>query len=525
MRKAVCVLILWAAGAAAAQSVEGTVVDSVTGNGIPGVKVDLVAVSDAAESDDPGPPGARPAAYSATTDQQGHFRLEAVKAGIYTAHYRAANHMDEAMAPRRNPSPPRQIQVPERGSAVKLEARMIPLGGLSGRVVDGSGQPVPRARVDFETGNLMGSQDTDKDGKFTEMQLPGDLSLLSVAPPAGWKPPDPDPDTGQPRVWVRTWYPGVADEAAAQKIVGRPGVWQTEIELKLVAAPVRSVRGLVLNPDGSPAAKVPVVVGEDFFTPVVRAQTNVDGTFEFATVADGLWRVSSDVERADTKLRAAEWVQVAGKELDGPKLRLAAQVTLRGRVAMEPVQGRPTPKPPMVRLRAYGHGRMAEAAPPGWPDAGGNVTMAYFYPGTYRFDGFSAPVPGYYLDEIRLGESVLVAPDVTITSGALPLILTYKTNGGTVRGSVESCAGGEVMLAPADPALRWPQSVRTAQCDAADRYQIDSLRPGDYYALAFPADRSARIRFLEFEESMAARAARVEVRAGETTSLDLQIPR
>ncbi len=524
MRKAVCVLILWTAGAAA-QSVEGTVVDSVTGNGIPGVKVDLVAVSASVESDDPGPPGAQPAAYSTTTDQQGHFRLEDVKAGAYTARYRAANHIDEAMAPRLNAPPPRKIQVPERGNPVKLEARMIPLGGLSGRVVDGRGQPVPHARVDFATGNLMGSQDTDKDGKFSEMQLPGDLSVLSVVPPTGWKPPDPDPDTGQARSWVRTWYPGVAEEAAAQKIVGRPGVWQTDIELKLVAVPTRSVRGIVLNPEGTPAAKVAVVVGEDFFTPVVRAQTKADGTFEFPAVADGLWRVSSDVERGDTKLRAAEWVQVAGKELEGLKLRLAAWVTVRGRVIMEPVQGRPSPKPPMLRLRAFGHGRMAEAAPPGWPDAGGNFAMPYFYPGVYRFDGLNTPVPGYYLDEVRLGESVLAAPDVAIASGAFPLTLTYKTNGGSVRGSVESCGGGEVMLAPVDPALRWPQSVLTAQCDAGDRYQISSVRPGDYYALAFPADHSARIRFLEFEESMAGQAVRVEVRAGETTSLDLRIPR
>jgi hypothetical protein len=524
MRKAVCLLFLWAAGAAA-QSVEGSVVDSLTGNGIPGVKVDLVAVSTSVENDDPGPPGAQPAAYSATTDDQGRFRLEAVKAGTYTPRFRAANHIDEAMAPRRNAPPPRRIQVPERGSAVKLEGRMIPLGGLSGRVVDGRGQPVLNARVDFETGNLMGSQDTGKDGKFSEMQLPGDLSILSVAPPPGWNPPDPEPDTGQARAWVRTYYPGVVDKAAAQKIVGRPGVWQTDIELKLAAVPTRSLRGVVLNPDGTPAPKVPVVAGEDFFTPMVRAQSLADGTFEFPAIAEGLWRVSSDVERGDTKLRAVEWVQVTGHELEGLKLRLAAQVTVRGRVIMETVQGQPTPKPPMLRLRAFGHGRMAEAAPPGYPDAGGTFAMSYFYPGIYRFDGLNPPVPGYYLDEVRLGESLLAAPDVEIVSGALPLTLTYRTNGGTVRGSVESCAGGEVMLVPRNPALRWPQSVLTAPCDAADRYQIASLRPGDYYALAFPADHSARIRLLEFEESIAGQAVRVEVRAGETTSLDLRISR
>ncbi len=345
-----------------------------------------------------------------------------------------------------------------------------------------------------------------------------------MVPPTGWKPPDPDPDTGQARSWVRTWYPGVAEEAAAQKIVGRPGVWQTDIELKLVAVPTRSVRGIVLNPDGTPAAKVAVVVGEDFFTPVVRAQTKADGTFEFPAVADGLWRVSSDVERGDTKLRAAEWVQVAGKELEGLKLRLAAWVTVRGRVIMEPVQGRPSPKPPMLRLRAFGHGRMAEAAPPGGRMPAVISPCRISTRASTALRGSTRRCRATIWTKCAWENRCWPRRMWRSVQARFRSPLTYKTNGGSVRGSVESCGGGEVMLAPVDPALRWPQSVLTAQCDAGDRYQIASVRPGDYYALAFPADHSARIRFLEFEESMAGQAVRVEVRAGETTSLDLRIP-
>ena len=96
----------------------------------------------------------------------------------------------------------------------------------------------------------------------------------------------------------------------------------------------------------------------------------------------------------------------------------------------------------------------------------------------------------------------------------------------TVRGLVPSPDGtpaaqvpvvvGEDFFSPAvsaqtraDVIFEFRAVAEAAPCDAAGRYRIDSLRPGDYYALAFPA----------------ARAARVAVRAGETTSLDLRIPR
>ncbi len=64
-----------AAVAFAAQTVDGHVVNSVTGIDIPGVAVNLVQAGNVA--------------YSATTDSQGHFRIEAVEAGTYTANYTA----------------------------------------------------------------------------------------------------------------------------------------------------------------------------------------------------------------------------------------------------------------------------------------------------------------------------------------------------------------------------------------------------------------------------------------------------
>jgi hypothetical protein len=59
----------------AAQTVDGHVVNAVTGVDIPGVHVNLLQSGEVA--------------YSATTDSHGHFRIEAVNAGVYTATYAA----------------------------------------------------------------------------------------------------------------------------------------------------------------------------------------------------------------------------------------------------------------------------------------------------------------------------------------------------------------------------------------------------------------------------------------------------
>jgi 5-hydroxyisourate hydrolase-like protein (transthyretin family) len=64
-----------AAVAFAAQTVDGHVVNSVSGIDIPGVAVNLVRAGEVA--------------YSVTTDSQGRFRIEAVEAATYTVNYTA----------------------------------------------------------------------------------------------------------------------------------------------------------------------------------------------------------------------------------------------------------------------------------------------------------------------------------------------------------------------------------------------------------------------------------------------------
>ena len=89
MPRFVYALLLWSA-CAAAQTVEGNVVSSVTGRGIAGAKVSLSR--------------GNYTFYSATTDTQGHWLFEQVQDGAYTVSYSSPDYFYE-------PKGPRQFQV------------------------------------------------------------------------------------------------------------------------------------------------------------------------------------------------------------------------------------------------------------------------------------------------------------------------------------------------------------------------------------------------------------------------------
>jgi hypothetical protein len=114
-----------------------------------------------------------------------------------------------------------------------------------------------------------------------------------------------------------------------------------------------------------------------------------------------------------------------------------------------------------------------------------------------------SPPVGYYLDSIRLGGSdafeapagteTQKQPAMRISSGDQSLTLTYKHGGGIMRGMVASCGFGVVKLVPRDAARRHPSLIRSTTCDRNSKFDLLSVRPGEYYAFAIlPGNDFAR---------------------------------
>src|ERR1035437_5591524 len=187
---------------------------------------------------------------------------------------------------------------------------------------------------------------TDAQGKFELQSMPGTYGL-SVLPPPDLKPPEPEQE-GPVLAWKRSYYPGVALPEGASNIAVLPGGEVSDVELKLLAVPAHAVRGVVLNPDGTPAPKVTIALGEELRARSVESKQ--DGTFEFAAVPEGEWRFSAEVQRGAVKLQATEWIEVTKHDIESVKLRLVPPLTVLGKVVMEAEKGSSPPRlSPMIR--------------------------------------------------------------------------------------------------------------------------------------------------------------------------------
>ncbi len=490
--------LLLLAACAAAQSIEGTVVNSVTNTGIAGMRVTAQQGSTAS---------------SATTDPQGHFSFDGLKEGTWRVNCISGDYAANL--------PGQQVQV-TAGKSVKVELRMTPSPRISGRVVDGGGKPVPNATIQLIAPASFYTGRADRDGNFDLHQMlpPGDY-VLSATPPPGLKPPDPEPGGGRVLGWARTYYPGTTTRQAAGAVSLKPGSAFSDLELKLMAVPAHAIRGVCLMPDGSPAAKVSIDLGEGQPFPVARTvETDSDGVFEFPVVVDGEWNLAARID----ELRATEWVEVREHDLERLTLRLSPPFTVTGKVVMEVLQGMPPPKPPMVRLQPHGNQTMLELGTAGSMLTSrngddGTFTIGPVYPGRYGIH-LPNPIGSYFLDSVRIGGAE-ASPEVEISAPST-IEAAYKTNGGSLRGTVKDCGEGSVWLVPRDAPQRAAMS-RFAPCLTAGRYEFRAVRPGEYYALASDAQFSRAWLFGIFEDADLNRADKVTVRSGETTTLDLSL--
>ncbi len=491
---------------AAAQIVEGTVVDSAAGSAIAGVTVQLFQ---------DGYPW-----YTTTSDAHGHFLFDHVQNGVYTANYTSPDYEWDDMF--RQPGGPQWITV-TAGNLVKIEGHMMPMGHLMGRVLDAEGRPVAKAQVQVIGPGMQMILPTGADGRFDihKFTFPGAYAVSAV-PPEGFKPPAADAESGAARAWTRTYYPGVAEPEAAAKILLLPGGDVRDIELKLLAAAANPVRGVILNPEGKPAAKVEVaLMGR---AGALRATSAADGAFEFPAVVNGPWYLGAEADAGAVKLRAQQSIEMAGRPREGLKAQLHAPFKVSGKVVMDtpkgmtPPRGRPVDLTPASRPREFGFGRMDLLFRT--PDDHGDFMLQPVYPDTYAISALSPP--GYYLDAIRVGGAELASPEVEIASGPVSIEVMFKSNGGSVRGMVENCAGGGVVLVPQNAAMRWPNWIREERCDAAGRYEIAAVRPGDYYLLGIAKGPSTVFWNPEWNESLLPQAAKVTVRASEASSADLR---
>ena len=147
-----------------AQTIEGTATDALTGLPLPGVAIHLYKN------------GGMPA-REAVTDSLGNFRFEGLPEGGYYALIRKERYSVWDA----NKTAGHHFRL-SKDETVRLDARMAPLGTVSGRVLGADDRPISGARVQLMGDGALGSSyaTTDHSGAFTLKDVePGTYVLIA----------------------------------------------------------------------------------------------------------------------------------------------------------------------------------------------------------------------------------------------------------------------------------------------------------------------------------------------------------
>ncbi len=330
--------------------------------------------------------------------------------------------------------------------------RLSPMGAISGRIRDLSGDPavgVPVEIVRFtfdETGRKqlqsVARALTDDHGDYRMFYLTAGRYYLTAGHPEGLGQSDNtgrglgDPlresayfsPNASRRIYALTYYPGVLDASRAGVIDVPPG---TDLQgADMVVEPQQSyrVRGRVLDSTAQPPQRVEITMGVQSDDLALTASSRfgrsvnynpADGTFEIQKVSNGTYTISAfdlgpPVARPDfsqlsaeeraryfessmgverTNPRAVETVKVTNRDVEGLVLTLEKSGSISGRFRVESANRPEAAQFGTMRLQLKG------------PGTGGRV----FSPGIEpEFVVVSAAAGSFRIDNVLPGEYRLV---------------------------------------------------------------------------------------------------------------------
>ena len=490
-----CCVLAAIAAAQDTATVEGVVVNKVTGAGIDGATVWLWIPGNTS--------------YKAVTNEAGIFQVTGLKPGDYAASVEKSgysNPSQEVLVLPGDQRPPHPIKVGPEPAHLRFE--LNPPAVLRGRVTGPDGTPA-RASVVLGPGL---TTNTNADGVFSFEKLwPGSYTLLA-------RPLVPKNVKDAKRVSAKdeirtepvpTYYPSVQDRSLAETITIHAGAELNGYDVRLQSAEVHRVRGIVLDLDGKPASKatvelqarVPAGTGITFTmagsgglmlsirngpgsgqSDEPSVVTAADGVFEFPSVRAGEWivRVHSDWIRDEIQQRnilrfGSAAFRIEHDDLEDVKIPFATPFNLSLPTVVTLGDGS-APAPgvsiALTLMSETGSGMTRSDI-----KTGGPLQLDNVLPGAQRIQADVA-AGNYYVDSIWLGTMNITGQSVELTPASPPIKIVLKP-AGTVRGTIDADAGTIVLF---------PQSFEgagyLAQSGAGKTFEISGIAPGDYYAIA-----------------------------------------
>ena len=492
-------------------SIEGKVVNNVTGDGVAKAEVKVYA--------------GRDLRYQASAEPDGSFRIPAVDAGNYTI-IATAEGFTRPMAATT------QAVMVSVANVAQATVKLQPMVMLRGLVLDPDGKPAPEAQMELFCSPIVITAISGKDGRFQFHPVPPGKCQLS-ARPARVKRPVTEGDRVEP---VLTFFPSSLEPWGEElKITGMTP--EQEVEIRLRTARVHRLSGMVLDETGRPVKDTrvqlirsgvfsvpafeapPSTSGSIFGVPLSlppdlqraedSASTGEDGGFEFPSVPDGEWivraaaRKEGDLPGIGERLGEAQ-VSLSRFDVENLEIRLASSFTLWA-TAEWPVDV-PMPKTPALfaAMQPVKLGRTVS----GLAENDGRIYFDELYPATYSLRVQLLGSLDVYVSAILVGGKDVMGQPVQLSASSGPIRIVLKSGVGSVHGTVEKDAVAFVLLAPAD--LSSAGVVRVVRT-AGRSFEFARVPPGEYLVAAFDEDPSAALKDPARRAGLAVLAKRITV--------------
>jgi len=466
-------------------SVEGTVVDSATGEPVRKARVTLA------------PAGGPAGAYGSTTDASGHFLIDEVDAGHFSLTASRAGYIPPS-SPHGSLKSNIAITLEKGQKMREVVIKLAREGVISGRILDADGDALDGASVEclsiqYAHGKrqLVVNRQTNANelGEFRLAGLAEGRYVIRVdvyEETSAHERPAHAAAGGQPAKerYVTTYYPSTMNASNASAIEVTPGAQIGGITLTPIRKRTFRIKGHVngLAEKGSRQSSVGLWQHGELELRAPRlVELDSQGRFQVDDVAPGSYVLFAGGEHSVARMH----LEVHEENMEGLELSPQPSGEILVRAIVEG-DGDLKHAPRDFALTSRTSGGPATCQPDGdepcnFTDMGGDGP----------FDILPMELPEkLYLKSARLGDQDVLDTGFEFTSGVTGVLtLVLSPNSGQIEGSVtnakdEPSIGVKVTLIP-DGSPRSPTRYKTAGTDQNGNFIIKGVAPGEYKIYAW----------------------------------------
>jgi Carboxypeptidase regulatory-like domain len=468
--------------------------------------------------------------YTVTSDAVGKFEFPNVDPGDYQLTIRRDGFANLVLGSKNAARKTEPILLGAGDRKADFLVRLVPLGTLSGSVLDEDGDPIRNITVSTMTYHYTSNGRELEAGRGANTNDLGEYRIFDV--PAGKYflkvgqrniRLNSNPDDGE--AYGSVFYPGYPQVSGAIAQEVTPGAQLRNLNFNLRKTRYPTLRGRVVAPPGATSVNAGMMIvtdnGQSSSSGDVKGK---DFQFEFYGVNPGpLYLIGSYLlngQRYTTSL----FLEVGGNDIDGIELRPIPQMDLGGQVR---IVGETTIKPSQLQVTLESRGQGSSTAA---MQEDGTFVFRAVTPAAYRVNVSRSP-NSLYIKSIHWGTTETTDTPLDLTNGVPPrteLSIVLGADAGQLDGVVtneksEPCDAVTVTLIPTGghrsrPFYKFPVT------DAAGKFTISGIAPGSYKLLAWDkVDNNAVMYDPEFLRPYESNAQTVEVLPGNKKTLDLKL--